>query len=70
VEHLEDQLSAMNSPVSTTPSLLPSWIKGGCSATLFLADMPKHIMVHYSSPLILIVGIFILGKQRIKMAFS
>jgi hypothetical protein len=70
VEYLEDQLSAMNSPVSTKPSLLPSWIKGGCNAILFLANMPKHVMVHYNSPLILIVGIFILGKQRMVMVFS
>jgi hypothetical protein len=40
-EYLDDQLSAVNSTVSTKPTLLPTWIKGGCNATLFLADMPK-----------------------------
>jgi len=40
-EYLDDQLSAVNSTVSTKPTLLPNWIKGGCNATLFLADMPK-----------------------------
>jgi hypothetical protein len=39
-EYLDEQLSAVNSTVSTKPTLIPSWIKEGCNATLFLTDMP------------------------------
>jgi hypothetical protein len=41
-EYFDDQLSSVNSPViNTSKPLLPAWVKGGSTATLFLTDMPK-----------------------------
>jgi hypothetical protein len=44
-EYVDKQLSAVDSPSTTSlKSLLPSWVKGGTTATLFLHDMakPRH----------------------------
>ncbi len=40
-EYSEDLLSLAPSGTSIAPSLLPTWIKPGCNATLFLSTMPK-----------------------------
>jgi len=41
-EYLDEQLSAVDSSIPTLQkSLLPSWVKGGATATLFLNNMPR-----------------------------
>jgi hypothetical protein len=40
-EYTDDLLTATSSSISPSKSLLPSWIKGGSNATLFLNNMPK-----------------------------
>ena len=40
-EYTDDLLSVAHVTPSPTKSLLPSWIKGGSNATLFLHNMPK-----------------------------
>jgi len=40
-EYTDDLLTATSSSISPSKSLLPSWIKGGSNATLFLNNIPK-----------------------------
>jgi len=50
-EYTEDLLSLIpDTESSSTPTLLPSWIKSGAKATLFLPTMsqPKHGTLHFS----------------------
>jgi hypothetical protein len=44
LEYTDDLLSLAPTPQSTVRSLLPTWIQGGCNATLFLDTMskPRH----------------------------
>jgi hypothetical protein len=61
-EYTDDLLSAATTSLSQRKSLLPSWIKGGSNATLFLHDMPKpkHGTLHLTEDK---DWIFFPGKQ-------
>jgi hypothetical protein len=50
-EYTEDLLSLAPTNLADTPTLLPSWIKGGANATLFLTSMSKpcHGTLQYTS---------------------
>jgi hypothetical protein len=61
-DYTDDLLSAATTSLSPRKSLLPSWIKGGSNATLFLHDMPKpkHGTLHLTGDK---DWIFFPGKQ-------
>jgi len=50
-EYTENLLSLAPEPIPVTSLLLPSWVKGGANATLFLETMskPQHGVLQFSS---------------------